>query len=297
MLLSPEVARSIAAYRPRVVDESAARFAREATACARPPNLARAKALLFACSRLAAFGQTCGYELIPEVVLDPSVIERFIETAGRQMSDATRRTIRTSLRFASSAVLQEPGPVRLPRERSKAPYSAAEIDSYLALCDAQPTVSRRMRSTALISLGAGAGLMGVDLRSVRGSDVIERSGGVVVIVSGRRARVVPVQAVFHTRLVVSAAFARSGYVVGGRDPQRNNVTTPLTSSLAGGKDLPRLELGRLRATWLVGVARQIGLRDFMDAAGIICSQRLGDLIATLPGSTEPEVVSLLGGAS
>jgi hypothetical protein len=45
----------------------------------------------------------------------------------------------------------------------------------------------------------------------------------------------------------------------------------------------------------VECARQIGLGAFMQAAGIRCSQRLGDLAAQLPAATEAELVARLGG--
>ncbi len=298
MPILPEVAAAIHGFRPRSVDEVAAGFAREVVAAAAPQNVDRAKSLLFACSKLGAFGASCGLELRPEVLLHPSVIERFIATAGQQLSPPTRRTVRTNLRHVSRRVLVgDPGPMSLPRERSKAPYAPAEIGGYLALGDAQPTEARRMRAGALICLGAGAGLMGTDLRSVAGTDIVERSGGVIVVVGGRRPRPVPVLAEFHSRLLAAAAFAQDRSVIGGSDPSRHNITTPLISSLAGGTDLARLDLGRLRATWLVSVAGHIGLRAFMDAAGICCSQRLGDLIATLAAPSEPEAVSVLGGTS
>jgi hypothetical protein len=59
--------------------------------------------------------------------------------------------------------------------------------------------------------------------------------------------------------------------------------------------LPRLEPGRLRSTWLVACAQLIGLGAFMQAAGISCSQRLGDLAARLPRASDAELVALLGG--
>ncbi|MDA8070185.1 MAG: hypothetical protein M0Z82_00985, partial [Actinomycetota bacterium] len=73
------------------------------------------------------------------------------------------------------------------------------------------------------------------------------------------------------------------------------MTTPLISSLAGGRDLCRIEVARLRATWLATAAEAIGLKAFMGAAGIYCSQRLGDLVAGLPPNDEHEMVTLLGG--
>jgi hypothetical protein len=119
--------------------------------------------------------------------------------------------------------------------------------------------------------------------------------GLVVIVGGKKARVVPVLARYHDLLCAAADFAGARYVVGGRDPRRQNVTTPLISSLAGGMDLARLDAGRLRASWLMTCAEAIGLSSFMTAAGLNSSQRLGDLAATMPPRSEAEVVALLGG--
>ena len=59
-------------------------------------------------------------------------------------------------------------------------YGPAQIDGYLALAAAQPTVARRMRAGGLVCLGAGAGLIRADLRAVRGTDITCRSGGVIV---------------------------------------------------------------------------------------------------------------------
>ena len=73
------------------------------------------------------------------------------------------------------------------------------------------------------------------------------------------------------------------------------MTTPLISALQGGTTLPRLDTSRLRATWLADCAQQIGLATFMHAAGITCSQRLGDLLATLQPAGEAQAVRLLGG--
>jgi hypothetical protein len=114
-------------------------------------------------------------------------------------------------------------------------------------------------------------------------------------VTGNRPRAVPVLARYHQPLLASAEFAGTGLVTGGTDPARRNVTTPLIRALAGGTGLPRLDTSRLRATWLAGCAELLGLATFMHAAGITCSQRLGDLLAALEPGTEAEAVRLLGG--
>jgi hypothetical protein len=151
-----------------------------------------------------------------------------------------------------------------------------------------------MRAAGLVCLGAGAGLIRGDLREVRGTDVACRSGGMIVIVRGARPRMVPVLARYHARLLASARFAGTGLVCGGADPGRRNLTNPLIRALDGGGGLPRLDTSRLRATWLRDCAELLGLATFMRAAGISCSQRLGDLIAGLEPGSEDEAVRLLG---
>ncbi len=293
---SVEVAAAIERFTPRTVSPGAGRFAKELTAAARPTSVNRAKAFLFAASRLAAFCESVGLCLDPGVVLHPSVIERCCAPGVSAMSSPTRRTVRTNLRAIARAHRCAPPPLWLCRERAKAPYTRAEIARYLALADAQPTEGRRTRASALVCLGAGAGLVGADLKAVTGADVVSRSGGVVVCVNaGRRPRVVPVLQRYHDRLCSAARFSGTRLLIGGTSTSRRNVTTPLTASLAGGRDLPRLEIARLRTTWLCEVAEGIGLRAFMDAAGITCSQRLGDLCFTLPSPDEHAAVGLLGG--
>jgi integrase len=266
---------------------------------AAPARVGRARALLFAAGRLAAFGERVGLEPRPEVLLHASVIERFVVAGSDGVSAATRRTLRTNLRFLARAVAAHPppAPVALPRERAKRPYTDMEIAGYLALAAAQPTSARRARASALVCLGGGAGLVGSELRHITGRHVVARSGGLLVIVGGRRPRAVPVLARFHEPLSAAAAFAGTGYLIGGRDPGRRNLTDVLSAALCADAGLPRLEPGRLRATWLVTCAQQIGLKAFMDAAGITCSQRLGDLVAEVPEVDEQAAVALLGGGA
>ena len=288
------VARAIAGYAPRSLAEPAAGFAREVVAAAAPATAARAKAWLFAAGRLAGFGERIGLELDAGVLLHRAVIERFVIEGCRSVSPATRRTLRTNLRALARSTERypEPVPTALPRERAKRPYSEAEIDGYLRLAAALRSERRRMRAQALICLGAG--VIAGELRGVRGADVAKRAGGVLVVLSGRRARSVPVLAGYREPLLAAAALAGERFIVGGRESGRRNICDELCRALSADSSLPRLEPGRLRSTWLVACARQIGLQAFMQAAGIRCSQRLGDLAAQLPAVSEQELVALLG---
>jgi integrase len=292
-------ARAIAAYAPRSVSAGAAAFTRAVVAQAAPATPARCKAWLFAAGKLAGFAESVGLEFSSDVVLCEAVIERFILVGCPAVSPATRRTLRTNLRSLARASERypEPSAVPLARERAKRPYSPGEIDGFLRLAAAQSTQARRMRAGALVCLGAGAGIITGELRHVRGSDIVCRAGGVLVQVAGTRSRSVPVLERYQQRLLEAAALAGERYVIGGRDPDRRNVTDTLSAALSTDLSLPRLQAGRLRSTWLVQCAERIGLGVFMQAAGISCSQRLGDLAAQLPAVSEGELVALLGGSA
>jgi hypothetical protein len=291
-----DVASYLARWKPaRGTPAAATDFARAVVAAAGPGGQDRAKCLLWAACKLASWAIGLGMEPVPGVLLHPSVIERFAAHAPG-MSAPARRTLRTNLRFIARAVVPhlDPADAPLPRERAKQPYTRAEIDGYLALADAQPTPGRRWRASALVCLGAGAGLIRSDLRNARGTDITCRSGGVVVQVHGRAPRAVPVLARYQPRLAEAAAFAGENFLTGGDKPERGNITNPLTRSLAGGTGLPPLDTSRLRATWLAETAALIGLPAFMHAAGITCCQRLGDITAGLDPGTEAGAVALLG---
>jgi integrase len=285
----------IARWRPSSVSPRAAAFARDVITAVAPGGQERAKNLLWAAGKLGDYAIGLGLDPVPEVVLHPSVAERFTRCAPG-LSPVARRTLRTNLRFIGRRVVPQlyPADLPLPRERAKQPYSAAQISGYLALAGAQPAPERRMRAAGLVCLGAGAGLIRGDLRDVRGKDVAARSGGVVVAVRGARPRTVPVLARYHRPLLAAARFAGAGLICGGTDPGRRNLTNPLISALDGGTGLPRLDTSRLRATWLAEVADLLGLATFMHAAGISCSQRLGDLVAGLAPAGEADAVRLLG---
>jgi integrase len=290
-----DVAAYIGRWRPSSVSPLAAAFARHVITEAGPAGRERAKNLLWAAGKLAGYGIGLGLEPVPEVLLHPSVAERFTRCAPG-LSPVARRTLRTNLRFTGRRVVPHlyPADLPLPRERAKQPYGPAQLDGYLALAGAQPARERRMRAAGLVCLGAGAGLIRGDLRDVRGTDVACRAGGVIVSVRGARPRTVPVLSRYHSRLLAAARFAGSGLVCGGIDPGRRNLTNPLIRALDGGTGLPRLDTSRLRATWLADCAELLGLATFMHAAGISCSQRLGDLVAGLEPAGEADAVRLLG---
>ena len=290
-------AGAIGAWRPTAYPIEAVDFARSAVSCCGPLSVSRARSLLWSCASLTRFSIPVGLDAVPEVLFRSSVIERFVIVGMATASPSRRRDIRTNLRFVARHVvpkLCQPLPVALPRSRAKIPYSPGEIGAYLALADAQASLARRMRLQAMVCLGAGAGLTGADLRDLKGDDVMFINGGLVAAVRGRSPRTVPVLRPYHERLRDSAAFAGGGFVVGGVSGDRHNVTNRFVASLSGGHDLERLDLSRLRATWLATVAERLGLPGLFKVAGFSFSQQLCDLVANMAVPDDDDLVDLLG---
>ena len=270
-----DVAAYVARWQPSSVSAQAAAFARDVIAKGRPDGRERARNLLWAAGKLADWAIGLGLDPVPDVVLHPSVAERFTRCAPG-LTWVARRTLRTNLRFIGRRVVPQlyPADLPLPRERAKAPYGPAQIAGYLALADAQPALERRMRAAALVCLGAGAGLIRGDLREVRGTDVACRSGGVIVTVRGGRPRTVPVLARYHARLLAAARSAGTGLICGGSDPGPPEPDEPADQGpgrrvrlpAAGHQPVARHLAGRLRAAARAGHVHARGRDQLLPAA-------------------------------
>lgn len=294
---SDAVTTAISSWRPRLVGAPEEAFAKRVVLACGPVSPVRARSLLWATSRLAIFGMGIGLSPSEGDLLRPTVIERFITTGMPGTASSRRRTVRANLRFVGRHVAPTqfpPETVPVGRLFTGRPYSSAEIAGYLSLAAAQPTVARRMRATGLICLAAGAGLVGSDLRLVRGVHVAAVSGVACVRVTGRHPRLVPVLEPYREALSASASFAGDGFVVGGVKPERHNVTHRLVDSLSGGEDLERLSVSRLRASWLARVLSGIGLPELLAAAGLKDSKALFDLVSYLGPPNESRVVAVIG---
>ena len=123
---APEAAGYIASWRPSSVSPLAAAFAREVVAAAGPPGRERAKNLLWAAGKLADYGIGLGLEPVPEVLLHPSVTERFTARAGPVRAWRRGRCARTCGSSARAVVPHlYPADAPLPRERAKAAVQPA----------------------------------------------------------------------------------------------------------------------------------------------------------------------------
>ena len=118
----PGVAAYIGRWRPSSVSPQAAAFARQVVPLAGPAGRERAKCLLWAAGKAADYAASVGLDLVPEVVLHPSVIERFARCAPG-LSPVARRTLRTNLRFIARRAVPRLYPVDVPLPRRSAASS------------------------------------------------------------------------------------------------------------------------------------------------------------------------------
>ncbi len=294
-----EITAYIGRWRPSSVSPQAAGFARDVITAAGPQGRDRAKNLLWAAGKLADYGLGLGLDPVPEVLLHPSVTERFTRCAPG-LSGVARRTLRTNLRFTGRRVVPQlyPADTPLPRERTKQPYSAAQIDGFLALADAQPTRARQARAAGLICLGAGRrpDPRRPARRARRRREVPVRRDG------GHRPRRPAAHGAGAVPLPRPAA--RGGPDRRDRADLRRHRPGPPEPGEPAPSGAGRREraapaghqpAARDLAAGLRGAARPA--TAFMAAAGISCSQRLGDLIAGLEPAAEPGAVRLLGAAA
>ena len=114
------IAGYIAGWQPSSVSPRAADFARAVVSQAAPGGRERAKNLLWAAGKLADYAIGLGLEPVPEVLLHPSVTERFTRCAPG-LSGVARRTLRTNLRFIGRRVVPQFYPADLPLPRGSGP--------------------------------------------------------------------------------------------------------------------------------------------------------------------------------
>jgi len=225
-----------------------------------------------AATRLVAWcWETAGLPLDRHIVFNRDTIARFISVGCPELKAASRGNLRSQL-LRMSEILAQPAPRRLkalPPSDPSAPYSADELVSLRSWASGQSTPGRRANASVLLALGAGAGLSASEIGELRIADIQVDELGVLVNVTGSRARSVPVLREWEDALVERVA---------STDPEkyafRENHTTFYPNLISnfvdrGRPTRVRLSTQRLRATWIVHhLEAGTPVVALMDAAGV-----------------------------
>lgn len=240
----------------------------------------------------AAWADSEGWPLTIEGLLDERCIEEYVSVGMSGCSPRSRATRRSKLRALATRCRKSRGAqtpaVVLPHAAVKPPYSQAEIAALLRAARSQPTPARKRHLCAVISLGAGAGLDSADLRHLRRRDIDDRGdAGVWVNVPGQRPRTVVVREVFEHAAREGMAGLDADQLLTGRLVERRNIASRAAEQAVLHGDLPRLDQGRLRSTWLATLmSERVPLATLLAAAGLKSARTLTDLLPHLPAPTD-----------
>lgn len=310
--LPDDVVALIDNYCPRTLTEAEYAPDRSVTAefvrASSPTGMRNARRLLSYASAYVTWLRA-NAEPAPTVraLADLRLLDRYINTGLAHLSDGTRATHRSTLATAIAAILSGGRrQTKVAYRGGSAPYSPAEEQAFLLLARHQPTLIKRVRLATVIALGAGAGLDSSDLRGVRPADieVLTDPADVfqVTVRSGRRPRTVVVRAVYRELLAEALCLHReAGFsdadTLLGCEENRSVASRVVEQSVTATGEPVRIEIARLRATWLLAVMHaQVPLTVILQAAGLKSARPIADLIAYLPEPDSTEFAQLLAGA-
>ncbi|MCD2498502.1 hypothetical protein [Microbacterium nymphoidis] len=191
-------------------------------------------------------------ELTP--LLDPRVIERFIQEGIRGYTGASAGNIRSRLlRLSEAASRRSQGRVfrsrALPPARPLRPYSDIEIASLRSWAGAQSTAERQRNAAVLLALGLGVGLSAAEIAETRARHV-QIIDGVCIAVPGERARVVWAQNEWSGVLVEAMEpLQPDDYLF--RSRRTSSWPNVITNFVGSSTQELRPQTQRMRATWIV----------------------------------------------
>lgn len=228
---------------------------------------------------LTRFAEQVGWPADASVLADPRVVEAFCARGLAGRAASTRGTYRSALRWWAGLAdggrgRRGPGYAGAP---APAPYTLAERAELMAAAAAQRP-GRRVSALVMVAAGLGSGLTTSELMALRSVDVVTGDdGGMVVTVTGRRARGVPVTTPYDAVLAEHAAAAAGQWLFrpGLVNRDYKNAACNLVDRLGGDPAAPRFRLGRARASFIcdhiaagTGVTRILQITGLADAGSL-----------------------------
>ena len=234
-------------------------------------------------TQLAAWSHANGLTLGLDELLTTGRIHGFTSRSLTSDSDSSRATKRSKLlevaRQANPAFDGPPRGQQISRPRIKPPYSDRHVAEIVWIAKTQPTASRQRQLCAVVGLGLGAGLDSTDLKSLHARAITSHgTDGLQVEVGGARPRTVVIDPEFVELVRAGIAGLRPGELVIGKKSDRRNIAARVIEQAEIGGNAPKIEQGRLRATWLAHkISQPLPLLTILDAAGLRSVQTLVDI--------------------
>lgn len=230
------------------------------------------------------------------VVFNRGVIADYVASGCGSLTENSRANVRTFLLRVAEAVLPDGERVTrltpLNKDAPACPYSEFEQRSMRSWAEGQTTPQRRTNCRAILALGLGAGLSSADILSLRTSQIVVDTLGVLIRVdrpSSRRD--VPVLAGWEQALVdLVAVRAPDQWAVGVQRGDGNNNWLNEFLRRTQPEQRLRPEVSRLRNTWLVHhLAWGTPLGPLAAAAGVETFRTFEKLLRFVPEPSQVEV--------
>lgn len=223
-----------------------------------------------------------GYPIKAEFIFDPDIVEQYLFDGVGTLADASRASRRSVLRKVGLAFTEDAPwaatPREVPRHGVAVPFTRGQVNIMLEVARNQPTKARVRSMLGVIYLGAGAGAKSDEMVRVRGTDVFDENGIVLVRFSGQRERTVPVRTSFAAPLLEMAKTRGDQYLLGRVNPDRRDPMGGYVGHFIVPEWCPPFRMSRLRNTWLVEVLNhEVLLPEVMAAAGFTSTHSFGDL--------------------
>lgn len=235
-----------------------------------------------------------GLDLRAELIFSPTLINRYCTT--KFTKDGTGGTYRSVLLAISAAVLPGSGAklTAMHKRTILAPYTTAEMKAHTFWAPGQTTALARHRAMVLLAFCAGAGLQPGELRTLNRGDVSIDDDGVVVRVTGRNSRMVPMLRAWEEPATLAVnAYPETELLWGGPHPGGGkNMVSQFASRTMGIAPTP----ARLRATWITThLALGTPIKELIRAGGMARFENLDQYLAFVEPAPMAEHRAMLRG--
>lgn len=229
-------------------------------------------------------------------------IDAYCELGIVDLEPVTRSTYRSRLMPIADAI----DPHSIPRpvftsgghQPIKSCYSRAEEAAIRRVAERQPRKITRRKMCAVVGLAAGAGLDTVDMRHLQVDHIDVTDNGIGVHVPGSRPRFTVVRRDYEHLVVEGIHGLTRHQLLFGTHVGRRNVLGNTFDDASLFDDTPRIEVSRLRSTWLASLMEaRVPVQVILNAAGLKSARALIDLLPHLRQTQDADVVTMLRGVA
>jgi hypothetical protein len=243
-------------------------------------------------TRLTAWAEPLGYDLDPETLLSPPMIEAYLHTVRFGEVDVEPYLWRLAKVWKTVPAGREDR-VAVARPDYRQPYSNDEIDALLLASRNQPTENREATLLAIIAMGAGCGVVREAAKDAALTQLHQHGSEWFFATSRYCAMVLPA----YRDLFDEVAVLRPTGLLRGKIGHAN-ATVRAVQWLEGRRGVPELSVDRLRATYVTTLlVSGVSLVNVLSGTGLRHAEALDSYLAYVPGPTSCSATTTTGGAS